>query len=282
MTDAAHNPDDYCYRHPDRLSFVLCERCGRTICLECQNHVGGKVLCPDDARTANVTMMPVNSRPPKPKRVRRESLLSRVPPSVPLVSSAILLELVILFFVDTFARNALFPYLVVVPGSPLAQPWTLLTAMFYPGSILTLALGGFNLYFLGRILEPHFGRLRFFVLYAVSGFGAAVVAFLLDGYSISFYGAVTGLIGALVVVARRMGANPIYLYITCAISALLSIVFGSWQAFLGGIITGAAIGFIFTLEDGDHRARRATLLVIAVGGVLVVLAFLRALFFVIG
>jgi hypothetical protein len=50
MTDAARNPDDYCYRHPDRLSFVLCEQCGRTICLECQTHVGGKVLCPDDAR----------------------------------------------------------------------------------------------------------------------------------------------------------------------------------------------------------------------------------------
>jgi membrane associated rhomboid family serine protease len=279
MTDASRNPDDYCYRHPDRPSFVLCERCGRTICLECQNHVGGRVLCPDDAKTSNVTMMPVNSRP-KPVRVRRESSLSRIPDSVPLVTAGILLVLVVVFFVNTFSRQALTPYMVVIPGGPLTMPWTLLTAMFYPGDIITLLLSGVNLYFIGRILEPHFGRARYFVLYLVSGFGAAVFAFLLDGISASAYGAVVGLIGALVIVARRMGANPIFLYITCAISAVLAIVFGSWQAFVGGFLAGLAIGFIFTREDGDHRTRRATLLVIAVGGVLVVLAFLRALFFV--
>jgi membrane associated rhomboid family serine protease len=280
MTDASHNPDDYCYRHPDRLSFVLCERCGRTICLECQNHVGGKVLCPDDAQRSNVTMMPVNQRAKRSPRVRQQTrLLSRIPESWPIVTYSILALLLVIFLIESFTRDALSPYLIVVATSPLTMPWTLVTSMFYPGSILTLLLSGVNLYFIGRILEPHFGRGRFLVLYLVSGFGAAVFAFLLDGVSASAYGAVIGLVGALVVMARRMGGNPLYLYISCAISVVLAIIFGSWQAFLGGFLAGVAIGFVYLIEDNDHRTRRATLLLIAVGGVLVVLAFARALFF---
>jgi membrane associated rhomboid family serine protease len=279
VTDAAHNPDDYCYRHPDRPSFVLCERCGRTICLECQNHVGGKVLCPDDARNSNVSMMPVNARPPKPTRIRRRSVLSRVPESWPLVSTVIVAVLLVVFIVDTIARGALGSVMVVVATSPLKMPWTLLTSMFYPNNILSLLLSGVNLFLLGRILEPHFGRLQFFLLYLVSGFSGAVFAFLLDGFSVSPYGAISGLIAALAITARRMGANLVYIYISCAISAVLAIYLGGWQTFLGGFIAGGVIGWIYHLEEDDHRSRRAILLVIAVGGVLVVTAFIRALFF---
>jgi membrane associated rhomboid family serine protease len=280
MTDAAHNPDDYCYRHPDRLSFVLCERCGRTICLECQTHVGGTVLCPDDARRSNVTMLPVNERPKKPPRVRRTStLLSRLRPDAPLVTYSILAILVVVFLIDTITRGLLGQYMVVLSTSVLQQPWTLLTSMLYPGSILTLLFSGVNLYFIGRILEPRLGRSKFIVLYAVSGFGAAVFAFLLDGISASAYGAIVGLIAALVVEARRIGANPIYLYITCAISAVLAIVFGSWQAFLGGFVAGGLVAAIYLFEGDDRRVKRARLLLILLGVVLVVAAFLRALLF---
>ena len=280
MTDAARNPDDYCYRHPDRPSFVLCERCGRTICLECQNHVGGRVLCPDDAQASNVTMMPVNARPPKPKRVRtRSRLMSRVTESTPIVTFGILAILVVVFIVDTISRGAIGSYLVAQGTGPLTEPWTLITSMFYPGNILTLLLSGATLYLMGRILEPHFGRAKFAVLYLVSGFGAAVFVFLLDGLAATAYGAVIGLVAALVIMARRMGGNPVYLYISCAISAVLAIVFGSWQAFLGGFIAGAAVGFIYLMEDNDGRARRGTLLIVVVGAALVVVAFARALFF---
>jgi hypothetical protein len=34
VSDVSHDPANYCYRHPDRQSFVLCQRCGRTICGE--------------------------------------------------------------------------------------------------------------------------------------------------------------------------------------------------------------------------------------------------------
>jgi membrane associated rhomboid family serine protease len=278
MTDAARNPDDYCYRHPDRPSFVLCEKCGRTICLECQHHQDGHVYCPEHA---TVNVVSINSaRKVRARRVRTQSsLLSRLPEGSPLVTYGILAFLLLLFIVDTILRYALAPHLVVIGTSAATQPWTLVTSMFYPGSILTLLFSGVNLFFVGRILEPHFGRAKFFLLYLVSGFSAAVFAFLLDGTSASAYGAIVGLIGALVITARRMGANLLYLYITCAISAVLAIVFGGWQAFLGGFLAGAAVAFIYHIEDDPKRVARGRLLLILLGVVLIAIAFARALFF---
>src|ERR1700712_3250623 len=106
MTDVVRNPDDFYYRHPERPSFVLCERCGRTICLECQNHVNGMVLCPDDARRSNVTMLPVNQRPAKPKRRLRSSpLLARISPETPIVTYSIMALFVLTFLADAFSRG---------------------------------------------------------------------------------------------------------------------------------------------------------------------------------
>src|ERR1700712_3671206 len=106
MSGSVLNPDDYCYRHPDRLSFVLCEKCGRTICLECQTHVNGKVLCPDDASRSNVTMLPVNRRPARVRRVRPQSpLFAWVKAETPIATYSILAILVVLFLVDAFTRG---------------------------------------------------------------------------------------------------------------------------------------------------------------------------------
>jgi len=45
--DFASNRENFCYRHPDRQSFVLCQRCMRTICAECQTQAAVGVICPE-------------------------------------------------------------------------------------------------------------------------------------------------------------------------------------------------------------------------------------------
>jgi hypothetical protein len=115
------------------------------------------------------------------------------------------------------------------------------------------------------------------VLYGVSGLGASVVAFLLDGYVASAIGAVFGLVSATVIVARRMGGNQILLYVTCAVSLLFAIIFGSWQAAIGGGLAGVAAAFTYLYDDGSARHRRARLLLAALVGVLIVVAVVRAL-----
>jgi len=288
MTDAARNPDDYCYRHPDRLSFVLCEKCGRTICLECQTHVSGKVLCPDDAMRSNVTMMPVNRRPPRPKRVRqRPRWLAWVTDSTPIVTYTILAVLVVLFLVDAFTRGLVSLHLAVYPASTgsangvdvLHQPWALLTSMFLAGGILGLLFNGYAIFILGRQLERVFGRRKFLVLYVISGLGASVLAFLLDGFVSSAIGAVFGLVGATVIWARKMGGNPVLLYVTCAISLVFAIIFGSWQAALGGGAAGVLTALTYLFDDDEQRQRRTRLLLIGLVAVLIVIAMLRAIVF---
>ena len=41
---------EYCYRHPDRQSFIHCQRCGRTICPQCQTQAAVGVQCPECVR----------------------------------------------------------------------------------------------------------------------------------------------------------------------------------------------------------------------------------------
>ena len=47
MSDTAGRSSNFCYRHPDRQSYILCQRCGRTICPACQTQAAVGVQCPD-------------------------------------------------------------------------------------------------------------------------------------------------------------------------------------------------------------------------------------------
>ena len=49
-TRALETDPSVCYRHPGRQSWVLCQRCGRTVCPECQIVAPVGVHCPDASR----------------------------------------------------------------------------------------------------------------------------------------------------------------------------------------------------------------------------------------
>jgi membrane associated rhomboid family serine protease len=283
MSDSARNPDDYCYRHPDRLSFVLCERCGRTICLECQHHQDGHVYCPDDA-LARVTQLS-SARAARSRRVRRPSrMFAWVTTETPIVTYTVLALLVILFLADQISRGLVSHHLSVFPTGTagldvLHQPWTLLTSMVLAGGILGLLFNGYTNFILGRQLERFFGRQKFIVLYLISGFGASVFALLLDGWVTSAIGAVFGLVGATVILARRMGGNQVLLYVTCAVSLVFAILFGSWQAAIGGLLAGGATAFIYLFDGTPAKLQRARLLLFGLVAVLLVIAIVRAFVF---
>ena len=50
MSEPAVDRANSCYRHPDRQSYILCQRCGRTICPECQTQAPVGVICPECMR----------------------------------------------------------------------------------------------------------------------------------------------------------------------------------------------------------------------------------------
>jgi membrane associated rhomboid family serine protease len=297
MTDAAHNPDDYCYRHPDRPSFVLCEKCGRTICLECQNHVAGQVLCPDDARRSNVTMMPVNARPPRVKKVRAEPRwLSRLTERVPVVTLILMALIALIWLVDlVWNPGVLEPHLWMIGGAftvstgapvhyPALGPWTVVTSMIsnYAGGdgFLSVVFSLFSLFIIGRVLEPELGRVKFLAAYVLSGLGASVFALLFSGVVESAGDAIFGLIAVFAVLIRGRGANMIWLYAVIALNIIAIALSSSraviWQGAVGGLLIGVAVGFTLLIEPSPQTNSRQRLILIGIGVALVAAAILRS------
>lgn len=89
------------------------------------------------------------------------------------------------------------------------EPWRLLTVLLVHGGIWHLLLNMFALWLMGRTLEPLIGRLRFVVLYLLSGLGGSVmvVLFGFDTSVVGASGAIFGLFGATLVIGRHLNAN---------------------------------------------------------------------------
>lgn len=266
--DFSRNPDNFCYRHPDRQSFVLCQRCLRTICPECQTPGAVGVVCPECMHSQQQTATPAQR-----KAERRPHLQPvTVRDARPLVTYGIIGITALFYLLQSIPGSAVASWLAfnsvfVWPGGPFPfQPWRLFTVMLVHGSLLHVALNMLVLWMIGRSLEPLLGRWRFLVLYLLSGLGGSVAVALLEpGVTVvGASGAIFGLFGALLVIGRHIGANmrgiviviiinfafPFVLALISSIgsgsfAAALEAIRISWQAHLGGFIAGAAIGFIY-------------------------------------
>ena len=96
---------------------------------------------------------------------------------------------------------------------------------------------------IGRSLEPLLGHARFLALYLISGLGGSVaVALLAFGTPVvGASGAVFGLLGALLVIGRHIGANITGIVIILGINLVIGFLPGmgiSWQAHVGGLVDG--------------------------------------------
>jgi membrane associated rhomboid family serine protease len=270
MTDAARNPDDYCYRHPDRPSFVLCEKCGRTICLECQHHVGGKVLCPDDAARSNVTMLPVNRRPKK-SRVRQPSpLFAWVTDTTPIVTYAIaavsLVVSVIALLPGDLGITTQARFIYQARGF---APWQLITAPFINPSVLGVLFNIFAFVIFGRVFERLVGRRRFLAVFFIGSFAGEAFELLLGGYACAGLSIPTvAMAAAIFIIQRHIGRTDLFLLGILVFDIVINIVAnGQWQAIVGAIAMGLLVGFIFTRTERVKEGRPQNLLLTALGAV---------------
>ncbi len=284
----AANPDNYCYRHPDRQSFVLCQRCMRTICPECQTQAAVGVICPECLRDQK------KSRTPAQKRAARR--WGRGSGSVVSLGSGSSTKGMTTIFVITAVVYLLQLLGRVVPGLDVQnwllfwapylypevtgtfQPWRIVTAAFTHGGFFHIALNMLALWMVGRSLEPLLGTWRFVTTYllAAAGGSAAVGILSLATPVVGASGAVFGLFGALVVIGRHLGANMTGIYIVLGINLVMGFIPGfsiSWQAHVGGLVIGALIGFVFTRTR--KRSQRGLQIGLLVGvGVLIAALFL--------
>lgn len=148
------------------------------------------------------------------------------------------------------------------------QFWRIFTAMFLHVGIFHIGLNMLSLFFIGTLVEIFYGKWRYLVIYLLSGIIGGVVFLLLSpgGATVGASGAIAGVFGALgafFLINRRalgpaanamMGQWVFWLVINVAFDAYNTSI--DWQAHLGGLIAGFALG-IALLPPLRRTGRRA-------------------------
>ncbi len=192
-------------------------------------------------------------------------------PSTPLVTQALIVINVIAFLAETaggsglgsggggqiYAKGALF-------GPAIAHQheyWRLLTSGFLHAGLFHIFVNMLSLWFIGQMLEPAIGRVNFAAVYLASLFAGSFGALLFqpDALTIGASGAIFGVFGALIVVARARGI-PIWqsgLGTVLVLNLLFSVTFSgiSIGGHLGGLIGGLITGTLI-VELGERRGTK--------------------------
>src|SRR3954452_6523487 len=228
-----------CYRHPTRETGVACSNCGRPICPDCMTTTPVGMRCPECSRqTTKVRSLRTTSARP--------------------TLTTVLIILNVLVFIGTSSQggfgsaggSVLRDYALFGPAVAAGDWWRLITAGFLHSGLLHIGFNMYILWFLGNLLEPALGPVRFAALYFASLLGGAFGALLLspEALTVGASGAVFGLMGATFVMQRSRGMDPMaggigpLILLNLAIGFLpgLNISIGGH---LGGLVAGAAAGY---------------------------------------
>lgn len=252
-----------CPRHPDRISYVRCQRCGRPTCPECQRPAAVGVQCVDCVKQHAKAV-------PQQKTV----LGARHTGGRPIVTMSIIGLCVVMFLLQYAVPGwtSRFAFAPVVAG---IQPYRFITGalLHSTGFFGHILFNMMALWMTGPLLEKALGRARFITLCIACAIGGSVGFLLLAGNPanpdsswftpvVGASGMVFGLFGALIPVLKRLGGNPRALFSTLAINALLGFIVPgiAWQAHLGGFLVGLAMGYAYAKAPRERQQIIAWLL----------------------
>ncbi|TWD50427.1 rhomboid family intramembrane serine protease [Arthrobacter sp. FX8] len=250
-----------CPRHPDRPSYVRCQRCGRPACPDCQRAAAVGFQCVDCVNETGRSTPEV-----------RTVYGGAVATGKPLATFGIIAACVVVyalqmlipgdFVYKQFAYNNIF----VAPQYGAFEPWRMLTSAFLhsPDSLLHILLNMYTLWIFGQALEPVLGRVRFLALYLISAVGGSVGYLLLNPVLVpgqglvglvGASGAIFGLFGAMLLVQRQRGGDTRQLWVLIAINGVIGFLIPhiAWQAHLGGLITGGLCAAVLAYTPRGRR-----------------------------
>jgi membrane associated rhomboid family serine protease len=245
-----------CYRHPDRETGVSCSNCGNPICPDCMTPTPVGMRCPNCAR----------------QRTQVRTLGNVY--ADPTVTYALIAINVLLFVgssggvsVGGGGGSAFRDLALFGPAVKDGEYWRLVTSGFMHSGLLHIFFNMYVLYWLGTMLEPVLGHVRFGALYLASLLCGSFGALLLspNAFTVGASGAVFGLMGGAFVFQRLRGVDPMRSGIGPVILLNLGLTFVigniSIGGHLGGLIGGALAAF--AMEQLSRRRQGALLPVAA-------------------
>ena len=213
----------HCYRHPERETYIACQRCGRPICPDCMRQASVGFQCPDCVR-AGAAEVPV----------ARTAFGGKVGAGSALVT-IVLIALNVLFFVVANATGGDFASSMgLLPDAPprsglegVAQGayWQLLTSTFLHVQVLHIVMNMIGLWIFGSFLETALGRWRFLALYLLTGLAGSVAVYWLAlpiSFSLGASGSVFGLFGAALIVLLKQRQDVTQLVILLGLNLLIT------------------------------------------------------------
>jgi membrane associated rhomboid family serine protease len=258
-----------CYRHPDRETWVRCQRCERPICPDCMRDAAVGFQCPECVAEGNRGL-----------RQARSAFGGGVVRTTWVTWTVLVVNLVV--FALQYVVPSIGGYLAMNPARVafLDQYYRLITAAFVHGGIFHILFNSWALYVIGPYLERAFGHARFIALYLVSALGGSVLGLWVDNpmtFTVGASGAIFGMFGAVFVVGRRLSLDVRGIAVLIAINlAITFIVPGiSWSGHIGGLVTGAALAAAMAYAPKDNRTLWQVLSIAAFVVLLAVLVIVR-------
>jgi membrane associated rhomboid family serine protease len=269
-----------CYRHPDRETWIRCQRCDKPICPDCMRDAAVGFQCPDCVKEA--------SRGSRQNR----ALYGGERSADPRLTSYVLIginALVWLAIAATGGGKSRLLDQLALRANGLCSPgdgylydierrvceasnakflpavddgawWQLITSVFTHVEIWHVAMNMFALFIFGPALEGIIGRARFLAVYLVSGLASSVLVLFLSsqyGSTVGASGALFGLLGALLVMARKARLNSQWLMQNLAIGVVITVVgwrMISWQGHLGGFLGGVLAAAVIAYAPKPNRS----------------------------
>jgi uncharacterized protein len=168
-------------------------------------------------------------------------------------------------------QGLIYDRFALLPSNIGEQPWTLVTYMFLHApwpNFTHILFNMFTLYFFGSFAIQLVGETAFLTTYFIGGIMGGLFYLLLSfvlpsGWVVGASGAIYALGGLLMVMRPNTKVVtfpipvPMPLWIAILIGFLIVAVLPgvAWQAHLGGIIYGAAVGYYFRQRERRGRYR---------------------------
>ena len=235
---------EVCYRHPNRETSVRCSNCDRPICPDCMTSTPVGMRCPECARQGRTRVRTMQSMTVEP------------------TLTWILIGINVLAGIGSLSGAQVGNSGTLTDWGELSRAtiangdtWTLLTSGFLHAGLFHLLSNMLALWILGTLVEPVLGHVRFALVYLVALFwGSLGVLIVSQGPSVGASGAVFGLMGAAIIVARHRGLNLMESGLGLWLGINLLITFTipniSIGAHIGGLIGGGLAALV--LLEGDR------------------------------